>query len=350
MANYQTISERDIARGIDARSSENLVPEGYSEDLLNVDTNSNGFLNKRPGYQGYYGYLPIRITQIQHTGTSIILTLDGSIDTTNITATPIVVYGKLGNPVGDTPAGDWSTTAGGQYYTIVSSDTRKLLIAGTNTLTVTESDHGNDTPWLFTQLVNSTSDSTNNNEYFIDNATQIDVSATTYDIDFDYTIPTPADPDNVFALISDKQAVAGTTYTATATLATGVHNTSTTPAFVINAATHNLNNYNILVQVYYNNGASEREKIIPDEVRINATSGLVEIDITNSGASADFYTILSEIGVVNTATGNVTASTTDTIVISTTEPFNYTGVYQSSGGVYTQVIPDSVIFDDSADT
>lgn len=337
MANYQTISEKDVARGIDARSTENQIPEGYSEDLLNVDTNSNGYLSKRPGYQGYYGYLPIRIAQIEHSGNNIIFTLDGNIDTTNLASSPIVVYGKLGAPSG-AAAGDFVTSTNqSEYYSSFSVDTRKTINSGSNTLTVPEADHGHDTPWLFTQLVDSTSDSNSSNSYFIEDTTQIDVSATTYDVDFDYTAPSASDPGKAFALIANKAAVAGTTYTRTDTIGT----TSTTIS--ITAATHQLNNYNIIVQVYYNNGSNEREKVIPDEVRINATSGLVEIDITNAGASADFYTILTEIGVVNTT--NVTSvSATETFTTSESEPFNFVAVYKSSGGTYTQIYPDDISY------
>ena len=232
MANYQTISEKDVARGIDARSTEDQIPEGYSEDLLNVDTNSNGYLSKRPGYQGYYGYLPIRITEIEHNGTSIIFTLDGSFDTSALGGDPLVVYGKLGAPTLGSPAGDWSTTNTANYYSTFTSDIVKTLTAPSGTLTVTENQHGHDTPNLFTQLV--TSDGTDkDNSYIYADATQIDVSATTYDVDFDYS--GLAANQDVFALIADKSTVTGDTYNETQNLATGTH----TNAFSIAASTHN---------------------------------------------------------------------------------------------------------------
>jgi len=57
---YATIPHRDIARGIDTKSPENQLADGYCEDLLNLITNSNGSLYKREGYQLHGGWIPCR--------------------------------------------------------------------------------------------------------------------------------------------------------------------------------------------------------------------------------------------------------------------------------------------------
>lgn len=336
--NYQVLSEKDLARGIDARSTEDRIAEGYAEDLINVDTNSNGFLSKRKGYQGYYGYLPIRITQIEHEGTTIKFTLDGSISTTNIGNTPIVVYGKLSGAQG---TGDWTNTNNAEYYTALDTDSRKQLTSPSGTLTVEETEHGNDTSWLFAQLTDSTDANDSDNTHIIADKIQIS-SSDPYDVDFDYTVPSNTD---TFAMITDKQAVAGTTYTRTDTIGT------TTTTVTISAATHGLTNFNIITEHYYDNGSSEWEKFIPDEVRINATSGQVEVDITNSGASADFRTILTAAPVANVYTETVatSASSQNLTAISTTEPFNFVAVYTSDAGTLTRTVPDSVSFSDDND-
>ena len=79
---FQQVSLRDLARGIDARSVQSVIPEGFSEDLVNADTNSNGHLSKRHGYQGAYGRLPIRVSSIRHDGTNIVDANTGEVKVT----------------------------------------------------------------------------------------------------------------------------------------------------------------------------------------------------------------------------------------------------------------------------
>ena len=110
-------SIQDFGGGMDQRSAENAVPETYVEDLQNCLSNSNGFLSKRSGYQGYYGWLPMRVTKIVHTGTSISFTFDEALNIEDVESTPIVAYGLLSS----TQTGDFSTTAASQYYSSFTS-------------------------------------------------------------------------------------------------------------------------------------------------------------------------------------------------------------------------------------
>ena len=58
---FQTISFKNFGLGINAKSSPNELADGYSERLTNVDIN-NSSITKRKGYQGYAGWLPLRLS------------------------------------------------------------------------------------------------------------------------------------------------------------------------------------------------------------------------------------------------------------------------------------------------
>lgn len=58
---FQTVPHGDLGGGIDALSSEDTIPEGFSESLINMDPTPEGYAQKRPGYQGVWGNLPVRV-------------------------------------------------------------------------------------------------------------------------------------------------------------------------------------------------------------------------------------------------------------------------------------------------
>lgn len=77
---YVTVPHRDIAAGIDSRSRLNRLADGYSEELVNVDTSLEGHLAKRKGYQGYAGWLPVWIKTLVTSGPNYLITVDDSYD------------------------------------------------------------------------------------------------------------------------------------------------------------------------------------------------------------------------------------------------------------------------------
>lgn len=100
---FVTVPHRDVAKGIDSRSRLNRLADGYSEDLLNVDTNSEGYLAKRKGYQGFGGWIPLRVMQARQTGTTVTLVFDTSLDLTDVdpATNPLIVFGhSSGNSTG----------------------------------------------------------------------------------------------------------------------------------------------------------------------------------------------------------------------------------------------------------
>ncbi len=110
---FQVVPTKDLGAGEDAKSAPSSILAGYCESLLNVETNASGWLGTRKGYQGYYGWVPLRVGEIVHSGTSIRFRVGSTtlVDLSAIGSMPLVVYGKL--PSADAPgggyAGDFST-------------------------------------------------------------------------------------------------------------------------------------------------------------------------------------------------------------------------------------------------
>ena len=330
--NYSKVHVKDFGGGMDQRSGENAIPETFSEDLQDCITNSNGLLAKRPGFQGYYGFIPMRVTQIQHAGTDIIFSFDNALNIDDVSTTPIVVYGLLSG----SQSGDWSNSNNVEYYASFTSGAVTTLLSADSALTKSNAHETVDT---FTQVVVKDSSTDNDNTWLLVDSFDID-NTTPFDIDINYTVATNTD---VFFLHADKDAVGGETYVAndTTTSASG-------DVFQILAATHNLNNFHIISQHYYLDGSEWRE-FVPDVFTINNSTG--EVNVTVSlGASVSTKHILTVPSATNIKEGTISASTTGTIVVSTTDDFNFWNVYSVSGTTLTLEVPDSVVTDVSADT
>ena len=338
MFTFQDISISDLSKGIDQRSAPNAIPDGFAEDLQNVITNSNGFLAKRAGYEGYYGYLPVRVVSITHSGTSISFTLDSSIDVSNIASTPIVVYGRLAGA----HTGDFSTTAAGQYYTSFTDGTFTTLSAPSDTETISGSTHGVTTDEVLLQITQATDTSSADNTFIIADSLKI-ANASTWDVVVAGTVPTDT---SIYTMIADKSVASGTAYVhPDATILAG-----TTDTITIAAGTHSLSSFNIIPNVFYLDGTDYVKIAMPD-VTVNSSTGSVVVTINNStGSNVDVRVVLAVADSADVEVKTISASTTDTIVISTADPYNFTAVYQSAGSVNTLIMPDSIVYDNSAET
>jgi hypothetical protein len=94
---FQTITYKDFGMGINTKSSPNDLAPGFSESLINVEV-FNASIGKRRGYQGYAGWLPLRVTEVQHTADEKLkIFFDGDVSLVNTGVSPIVMYGHLSN-------------------------------------------------------------------------------------------------------------------------------------------------------------------------------------------------------------------------------------------------------------
>lgn len=152
---YVSVPHGDLGSGIDQLSAEDSITEGYSELLVNFDPIPEGYVSKRPGYQGAFGGMPVRVKEVVYTASNTAeLVLDGSIDMTRIPSPthsrPIVAYGRtsaqnvngaglLGtwNAATNTPTLTDGTGTNGTYYQVTVGGTQNLG-SGSHTYVVGE--------------------------------------------------------------------------------------------------------------------------------------------------------------------------------------------------------------------
>lgn len=346
MADTFSLIKEDPFKGIDARSPENQIPPGYVKDALNMDI-VQGIARGRPGYAGYAGNFPVRIVSVEYDDANdrICFTLDSAIELTtvnllNVRSTPIVVYGRLSENIG---AGPFTTTDSAKYYDGFFQEIRQTFLTGTNTLTVPGTQHGLGTSNLFVGVVESLSASNLSNRTI--KADNINIDESSFDIDIDYTNGTGSDIP-VFTYAAAHDPLTGTNYVSgTTTVADGA-----TGTIIINAATHQLANFNIIARVYVDNGTS-RDIVRPDSLTIDTVTGTVTTVVeNNSGASADYFVILSSAPSANFRTGALSGSQYTITIPDPETAFIFPGIYVSNGSLLENVIPDSIEFDSTTNT
>lgn len=346
---FTSVPEKDFSLGIDVRSSENQIPPGFVRDLLNADVVEKR-ARKRPGYQGYSGNIPVRITEVDYNHVDgdvcFILPQGVTLETSGISlentpSSPLVVYGRSSEFASGT--GPFTTDGDTvKYYSKFSVPTRKPLAAPGGTLVYPGTEHGLGTTNMFLNVVESLSLTNRSFQDIITNSVRI--NETSFDVSIDYT--TYIDR-NVFIYVASKNTVTGSSYVHAATgVGTGIQTIS------IPASTHALSNFNIIASIQQDTG-TERLQVEADSLTI-ATNGDVTVTVNNgTGAPVDYYVILSSAPTANIVTGVVNASSDGTVTISgVTSPWVFCGIYleQTPGGTKELVYPDDLSYDEASTT
>lgn len=313
------VLKRHLARGIDSYSARSAILDGFAEDLLNFDLSSSGQLHKRKGYEGYLGWVPLRVKSIAHSGTAIRLTFDDSqsIDLAEVGIGPLVVQGKL--PSDDAPgggyAGDFSTTNQVHYYTDYTISNRETLTAYSSTLTKTESQHGISSPYIFTGL--ATSDDALLVDHTIIGPNNTAINTTTNQITIRYSVAASGDG---FFYYADKSAEAGVTY---------IHNVAApSTSETISAVTHNLTNFNIGVRCYDDTiAAGSLTEVGPSLITIDGSGNVV----VTFGSAFQGDIILTAAPLANVTTTTLATPGVNNITVSVDDNFNFFYVYALNG-------------------
>lgn len=329
---FQTITVKDFGGGIDQKSSENAIKPGYSERLENITTNSNGTLAKRPGYEGYYGWLPLRVKTVQKTNGSaeIKIFFDGAVSLRNIVSTPIIIYGHLS--VDSVSTGDFQTdTDYGHYYsTFDNAIPFEFTAPSGNTGGINSVSSVN----IMTMVLKNTVTGTASNEFILTDSTEVSTLGSN-DITYYWSgLPSYIE---VFSPTEAIPATPGEYYTWDYTAPSGPHTESLT------AATHQLQNFTPIIQFYYLDG-TDWVQFIPDACNIDNTTGLVNLT-TTLPAITNIKVQFKTVPFSNIKTGTIIGS--GTISFTTDTDFYFATVYDTSGNV---IIPNSIVRDSSAGT
>lgn len=295
MAQFSEVTRKDLARGIDAFSARGSIPDGYAERLENVDTNANGKLSTRRGYEGYLGWVPLRVTKVVHESTTIRITFDEAqtIDLASSLTGPLVVAGRLstGSTFSGTAAGDFSTTFASHWYSGFAITARDSMIAPSGTLTKSATQHGYAHPFFWTGLAESLSAVNTSNGTTIPAGVTID--AATYAVDVDYTISASQD---AFVYFRDQAFDAGTSFNQLVTQASAVF-TADAGTDTLTSAAHGLSDADAVMvttttalpaglvadTMYWVVGATL------NTFQLAATEGGVAIDLTTAGTGVQTW-------------------------------------------------------------
>lgn len=291
---YQDISYGSFGAGIDALSPENKIPDDHVQLLDNMDPTPNGSLVKRTGTQ-LYGSLPVRVERLEYerVGVSpnysgeLCLFLDGSVDVLSLRSTPIYVYGRTSEAHA---AGDFTNELEGRYYPKFRTEIKQAVyeatevspgvFTDTTTNLVLEGNTHDQGSFLSVSLYRSLSDSNLSNDWFA--GTDCKINKTTANITAEVTTglvsPLSTIAFESFLVAKSRANDPGLAYVHTAAVSSGASFPNTV-SVTIPASTHNLNTFNILADLYVDNG-TEYERIYAHEYRITA-DGAVIIDLAH---------------------------------------------------------------------
>lgn len=337
---YTTVDEKSFAYGIDARSAENQVKEGFIRDLVNGDI-IEGRVKKRKGYVSYAGNVPVRVLSYrQESGNKVCFTLDGSIDLSRVDSTPIIVYGRtsLAGPFPpDTGAPNYTPTNSLKYYTGWTANLRKVMSANTTgTITAPASEHGVSSSNLFVGLAISTGIGGDlSAEMAIPD--NFSINATTYDVVADYT--NGDGQKDTFLFYLGRTAITGETYSNT-------YSRSDNTPITIPAATHQLATYNIVPQIFIDVSGSW-QKIIPESFTIDTVTGEVNciVDVTSS---TTVKVLLSAVSSAQAKDVQLSTGSNQTLTVTDiNSPFIFGALYTKSGTVNSLVFPDTTTYNDT---
>lgn len=341
---FTSIDEFDLGKGIDARSGENQLTPGHMEDALNVEMVETR-AKKRPGYQLFSGFLPLRVSRVSVSGGQLCYEFDSGVDVKNLRSTPLIVHGKASVATG----GDFETTTTTQYYPSFSTRVRKTVAAGGDTLSIDSSEHGFAGPKFFVEAVESTSFSNLSHQIVVPDALRVEQSSS--DIEFDFT---SAEQLSILSYYLDLNTNNTSSFVPSAaeTVAAGA-----TETFIINSTAagsdfggtaHNLATFNFIVQVMEDTG-TEYRRLIPDAVSVDL-SGNISVTVTNSNLSSsiDILPFIYAAPASQTLSGQVGPGGTVTVELAAaTSPFIFTGIWLNTATTEEQVIPDSIVYDDT---
>ena len=413
--NYVQVTRKDLGKGIDSFSAKGSIPPGFAERLENVDTNANGQLTTRKGYEGYYGWLPLRVTEVEHLGTKIRFKLDSAnvIDFSVTKKGPIVVYGKLSSA----QSGDFTDSDSVHYYPTFDVIAKDGLTPPSGTLTKTNDQVGADTSDIWVGLTRSDSDETRDNTRLWPDEVRIDTSSYQVDIDYEvnqvqeaYFFYQDVTPTATIVYREDVAPATGTftandatdvitatghgledgeavEFTTTGTLPAGLStdvsyyvrdvavnsfkvaateggvavditdtgsgtHTFTQRSYKILAGTHQLRNFNILVQAQDTTLTGGKQTVVTPEAVSVDTSGTVLVEFTEDFTGRLYLQSAPLTNAV--ADAAVTGPTPTLNQFTISEPgsaFNFVQGYRYNATLarYEQVIIDDLVYDSAAD-
>ncbi len=343
-----SVTRRDLSRGIDSLSPKGSIPEGFAEDLENVDTSVSGPLTTRAGYEGYYGWVPLRVSRATMLDSSTLkLEFGSSVDISLALAhqSPLVVAGRVSAAATGSFGTFETTSSESVWYSHFSLSNKVTYTAPSGTITQTATAHGQTSADFWVGAAESTSAIDTSNVAIIPDDLQIDT--TSFQVDLDYTVATSA---NGYLYYRDQTATAGTKYNAavsvSATTAT-VASIDTGVDLVETSAPHGLVEFDPIVFASSGTLPGGLSASIVYYAQVVSTTVFKVLPAPNS-------TYVSAVDITSAGSGTITVRKCGVQITAGTHNLNTLyltwQLYDTStvAGKQVAVIPDDVIIDDVA--
>jgi hypothetical protein len=391
MAKYQDIGYGDFGGGIDQLSPESGIKDGYVQELENIDPTPEGSLIKRKGTQ-LYGTVPVRVNKIEYFRTypdaveydntasyskgtivtyndeyysapeggigpgvvpgtgdwidfndftgELCFYLDSTVDVLALRETPIFVYGRTSDCQA---AGDFSDENQGIYYPKFKTDLRKSAAADASSGLILEGlSHGQGVYQSPLLTLSTSSDNLSNEQIIADSYTISELTA-----DLEVSVQAQGQDLSTFLVTKTRATELGRSYVHSELLsATTVGDDGLLEAqsFSIEPSVHGLDNFNILVDCYIDQG-NTLEKIFPHEYIIQA-NGRVDVYFKNR-EQLNLIVTLYATEAANTLSLTLEPRGEDQAytIENTSTPFPYVQAFEEVGGIRRAIMVDSVAVD-----
>jgi hypothetical protein len=321
--NFQKVTLNDLSRGIDNRAATNKIEEGFSESLINIDTNPDGFVEKRKGYECVGGFLPLRVRRVDAITGKLKFTCVGNF-LFNYDGKPIVVgYNPSKN------MGGVFTVPGTMVYKYYSSSkaTPKKYLTGSGTVLIPQAEHGLTSQFIHVDVMKVTDDSADKLKleaviiegYSVNDENQISVN---------YSVPTSQ---SVVVLFRKMINSIGVSYLSDDIVASS--------SITITKEQHQILTTNMLVHVISKDGTSYRS-ITPNSIVI-ASNGTITINLNLASGETFFRVGIFAAEDVTTSLEPITKNQSPFCIYQT----YITGI----SGEKTMAIVNSIKFDYGAD-
>jgi len=336
-----------IARGVDQRSAISNIPIGRAEIAYNFDTDTDGFIKKRTGYE-LHRNIPIRVTNVGDRGNNWEIVADPSIDLLGVPSGPIVINGQAINTnTGELESVNfyWQQFDNLGAFTLVGTQAGTIWQAN---ITISQSNDLN----LMAAIVRQDPNETSNNEaVLIDNLqNEFDNINATYQFNLEFESPVQFGNETYTLYSPDQDVVNGSEFYTNTTPVVGDN------TFTITAVTHGLAGDNFIVQVWQDDGTGlKRDFVYPDEIMISG-SGDVTVDF-NVGTTNDVYVYLITVNDAYQTAAFIDKSTQSDIdnnipkvfcLENVTTNTNLWALYRvDASGNQTFVVPDAVKYTQS---
>lgn len=243
------------------------------------------------------------------------------------------------------------TTAGNtaKWYSSWTTTLRKVFTSSpsTGTIAALSDEHNIATTRMFVGLAESTSLTNLSSKDILwgDSGgltpVELSVNKTSYDITAGYS-NNSGSPVNTFLYYADKTAILTENWMEEWTVASS----TSLATHTISAATHQLASYNIIYQLFKDDGTTW-VRVKPGEFTVDSSTGEVNISVVNTtGSSVTYRVILSIAPSANSNDYNITSGPNTINVPDVISPFLFYNLYVVSGTTLTEVIPDSYTYDD----